>query len=75
MRKMHRHIELGEAIVEYLLPAAFDAEERALMAELLAVYGLPADLNLQAATWLYLALCLCEPRALPQISERYVLAE
>ncbi|MFN8567188.1 MAG: aminoglycoside phosphotransferase family protein [Kouleothrix sp.] len=27
MRKMHRHIELGEAIVEYLLPAAFDAEE------------------------------------------------
>jgi aminoglycoside phosphotransferase len=54
MRKMHRHIELGEAIVEYLLPAAFDAEERALMAESLAVYGLPADPEfLQAATWLY----------------------
>jgi aminoglycoside phosphotransferase (APT) family kinase protein len=53
-RKMQRRTELGEEILYYLLPAAFDAEERRLIDETVAQLGLPANAEfLQAATLLY----------------------
>jgi aminoglycoside phosphotransferase (APT) family kinase protein len=53
-RKMQRRSELGEEIVSYLLPAAFDKHEATLVREALEALGLPADARFfQAATLLY----------------------
>lgn len=54
VRKMQQRTELGDEIVGYLLPAAFDPAERALIDETLAQYSLPADRDFwRAATFLY----------------------
>ncbi len=54
VRKMQQHTELGEEIVNYLLPAAFDQAERALLDETLGYYGLPDDPEFwRAAIYLY----------------------
>lgn len=53
-RKMRRRTELGEEVVEYLLPAAFSAEERAIVDEALARLDLPQSVDfLATAAWLY----------------------
>jgi hypothetical protein len=53
-RKMRRGSELGQEIVACLLPAAFSAEERALVDETVAQLGLPGGAEfLRAAAWLY----------------------
>lgn len=54
VRKMQQRTELGEEIVSYLLPAAFDQSERALIDETLTYYGLPDDSEFwHAASYLY----------------------
>lgn len=54
LRKMQQRTELGDQIVEYLLPAAFDRQEQVLVDETLEHYGLPADRDFwHAATLLY----------------------
>jgi aminoglycoside phosphotransferase (APT) family kinase protein len=42
-RKMQQRSELGEEIVSYLLPAAFDKHERALVREAMVQLGLPTS--------------------------------
>ena len=54
VRKMQQRTELGETLVDYVLPAAFDAQERALIDESLEQYGLPNDAEFwRAAVLLY----------------------
>lgn len=54
VRKMQQRTELGEEIVNYLLPAAFEQPERALIDETLTYYGLPKDAEFwRAASYLY----------------------
>ena len=53
-RKMQRRSELGEEIVTYLLPAAFDKYERSLVREAIEQLNLPADVEFfRAITLLY----------------------
>lgn len=53
-RKMRRHTELGKEIVSYLLPAAFDKNERSLVGEAMAHLELPTSAEFfQAITLLY----------------------
>lgn len=54
VHKMQQRVELGEALVEYMLPAAFDGQERMLIDESLDQYGLPGDTEFwRAAVVLY----------------------
>ncbi|HJZ49133.1 MAG TPA: phosphotransferase [Roseiflexaceae bacterium] len=53
-RKMQRRSELGEEIVGYLLPAAFDQDERSLVKEAIWQLDLPASVEFfRAITLLY----------------------
>jgi aminoglycoside phosphotransferase (APT) family kinase protein len=53
-RKLQRRSELGEEIVAYLLPAAFDRYERSLVKEALDQLDLPANIEFfRAITLLY----------------------
>jgi aminoglycoside phosphotransferase (APT) family kinase protein len=53
-RKLQRRSELGEEIVTYLLPAAFDRYERSLVKEAIEQLDLPASVEFfQAITLLY----------------------
>jgi hypothetical protein len=53
-RKMRRRTELGQEIVEYLLPAAFPTEERAIVDEAIGRLDLPQSTDfLATAAWLY----------------------
>lgn len=53
-RKMQRRTELGEEVVAYLLPAAFDAQERSLIDETVEQLGLPKSAEfLHAVALLY----------------------
>jgi hypothetical protein len=54
VHKMQQRVELGEALVDYMLPAAFDGQERLLIDESLEQYGLPGDTEFwRAAVVLY----------------------
>ncbi|HEU5104114.1 MAG TPA: aminoglycoside phosphotransferase family protein [Roseiflexaceae bacterium] len=53
-RKLQRRSELGEEVVSYLLPAAFDRYERSLVKEAIELLDLPATVEFfRAVTLLY----------------------
>lgn len=53
-RKMQRRTELGEEVLTYLLPSAFDVSERVLISEAMEQLRLPVGTKFfQAATFLY----------------------